>query len=142
MQRGVTLMELLTVIVVLGILAAIAVPSYRQYVVRANRTDAKTALMQLQAAQEKFYLQNNVYTNKITDAPPTGLGLSTTTAHGLYTLGVTLVTVNDVPAQGFVASATPISGKGQTEDTKCDVFTITDAGKKGVSGSSGEISCW
>ena len=49
-QNGVTLIELLTVIVVLGILASIAVPSYRNYLLRAQRTEATTALLNLQAA--------------------------------------------------------------------------------------------
>ena len=141
-QRGVTLIELLTVITVLGILAAIAVPGYRQYLLRANRTDAKTALMQLQAAQEKFYLQNNAYTDKILDAPPTGLGLTDTTTHGFYKLRVDLIKVGEVDGQGFKAYATPITGRGQSDDKKCDEFSIDDAGKKDASGSLGPIACW
>src|SRR5262245_44202193 len=90
-QRGVTLIELMMVITGLGILAAIAVPGYRQYLLRANRTDAKSALMTLQAAEEKFYLQNNAYTDKVLDAPPTGLGMSDVTVHGYYKVAVTLV---------------------------------------------------
>jgi type IV pilus assembly protein PilE len=138
-QRGVTLIELMMVITVLGILAAIAVPGYRQYLLRANRTDAKSALMQLQAAQEKFYLQNNAYTDKIVDAPPTGLGMSGQTTHGFYQLKVTL---DDASAQGYSATATPIAGKGQSDDAKCKVFSIDDAGKKGVTGPLGAIACW
>ncbi len=65
-----TLVELLTVMVIVAILASIAIPSYRRYLVRTNRSDAKTALMQLQAAQEKFYLQNNAYTDKVADKSP------------------------------------------------------------------------
>lgn len=141
-QRGVTLLELMMVVTVLGILAAIAVPSYRQYLLRANRTDAKSSLMQLQAAQEKFYLQNNEYTDKILDAPPTGLGLEDTTAHGFYKLRVELVKVGEVDAQGFKAYATPISGQGQSGDKKCDEFSIDDAGKKEASGTLGPIACW
>jgi type IV pilus assembly protein PilE len=142
MQRGVTLIELMMVITVLGILAAIAVPGYRQYLLRANRTDAKSALMQLQAAEEKFYLQNNAYTDKIIDAPPAGLGMSDTTVHGFYVLDVDLLTVNGIDAQGFSATATPIAGKGQADDAKCNVFTINDAGKKKASGPLGDIACW
>ena len=141
-QRGVTLLELMMVVTVLGILAAIAVPSYRQYLLRANRTDAKTALMQLQAAQEKYYLQNNEYTNKILDAPPNGLGLTDTTAHGFYKLRVELTKVGEVDAQGFTAFATPIDGAGQSDDKKCVEFSIDDAGTKKATGPLGDVACW
>jgi len=58
---GVTLLELMTVVMVIGILAIIAVPSYRQYSMRAQRTDAKTALLRLATNQERFYLANRRY---------------------------------------------------------------------------------
>ena len=60
-----------------AVLAAIAVPSYRQYVLRSHRAEAKTALLNVAAAQERFYLQNNTYTTDLTSAPtatPPGLG--------------------------------------------------------------------
>ena len=60
-MAGVTLLELMAVVVVIGILGMIALPSYRQYVMRAQRTDAKTALLQLQTNQERFYLSNRRY---------------------------------------------------------------------------------
>ena len=53
---GVTLLELMAVVMVIGILGMIAIPSYRQYVMRAQRAEAKTALLQLQTNQERFYL--------------------------------------------------------------------------------------
>jgi type IV pilus assembly protein PilE len=51
-QRGFTLIELLVVVVIVAILAAIAIPMYTNYMQRARRADAKTALEQLRAAQE------------------------------------------------------------------------------------------
>ena len=86
-MHGVTLIELLIVIVVIGILAAIAVPSYRNYVLRAQRTDAMSALLRVAAAQEKFYLQNNTYADDdaLADDPPAGLGISST-ENGWYDL--------------------------------------------------------
>ena len=58
---GVTLLELMAVIMIIGILAMIAIPGYRQYVMRAQRAEAKSALLQLQTNQERFYLQNRIY---------------------------------------------------------------------------------
>ena len=77
-SAGMTLIELMIVVAIVALLASIAVPSYRQYVLRANRIEATTALLQLAAAQEKFYLQNNTYAGNalIDDAPPAGLGLT------------------------------------------------------------------
>ena len=61
MITGFTLIELMIVIVVVAVLAAIAMPSYRQYVLRTHRTEAKRTLLNVAVAQEKFYLQNNTY---------------------------------------------------------------------------------
>ncbi len=60
-MAGVTLLELMAVVMVIGILGIIALPSYRQYVMRAQRTEAKTALLRLQTNQERFYLANRRY---------------------------------------------------------------------------------
>jgi len=60
-DKGITLIELLIVIVIIGILAAIAVPMYTNYMQRARRADAKTALEQLRAAQEMFRAEKGSY---------------------------------------------------------------------------------
>ncbi len=60
-NRGITLIELLIVIVIVGILAAIAVPVYTNYMQRARRADAKTALEQLRASQEMFRAEKGSY---------------------------------------------------------------------------------
>ncbi|HTP40025.1 MAG TPA: type IV pilin protein, partial [Steroidobacteraceae bacterium] len=78
-QRGVTLIELMIVIVVLSILTSIAVSNYRRYALRANRTDGTMALLRIQVAQERFFLQNNAYAQtmtQVTAAPPNGLGIT------------------------------------------------------------------
>jgi type IV pilus assembly protein PilE len=60
-NQGLTLIELLIVVIIVGILAAIAIPSYTNYMIRARRADAKTALEQLRAAEEMFRAENGVY---------------------------------------------------------------------------------
>lgn len=138
-QRGVTLMELMIVVVVVGILAAVAVPSYRSYLIRAQRTEAKSSLLQLQTAQEKFYLQNNVYTSNLTAASPAGLGLPAVTETGKYNLSVAGLGAG---AQTYTATAAPRAGGGQTDDTKCANFTLTDRSVRGNSGSATVQECW
>jgi len=132
-SAGMTLIELMIVVAIVALLAAIAVPSYRQYVLRANRTEATTALLQLAAAQEKFYLQNNTYAGNalIDDAPPAGLGLSATTAGGRYTVAITAAT-----AAAFSATAT--AAGAQAADTTCATFTIKQAGAR----TATSANCW
>ena len=138
-QRGVTLMELLVVIVVLGILASIAFPSYRSYLLRAQRAEAKTALLQLQAGQEKFYLNGNTYTDAIDTASPDGLGLSDLTETGKYQITVDL----GADGQSYTATAAPASGGGQEDDTLCGSFTITDTGVRGNEDATlTPAECW
>ena len=64
-RRGITLIELLLVIIIVGILAAVAIPSYRDYMVRARRADAKTALEQLRASQEMFRAERGSYSTDL-----------------------------------------------------------------------------
>ncbi len=105
-QRGVTLIELMMVVTILAIIAGIAVPSYRKYLLRSQRSEAKIALLQLQTAQEKYYLQNNSYTEDVKSASPTGLGLAGISETGKYDITVEVgPDANGTEAQTFVASA-------------------------------------
>jgi len=80
-EKGFTLIELLMVIVILGILAAVAIPVYTNYTQRARRADAKTALEQLRASQEVFRAENGAYTSSFAllnanwGGPPAKAGL-------------------------------------------------------------------
>lgn len=76
--RGFTLIELMIVVAIIGILAAIAYPSYQSYVESTRRGDAKGALMQFASAMERYYTQNSTYAgaddgNGVPGAPPSGL---------------------------------------------------------------------
>jgi type IV pilus assembly protein PilE len=70
-NRGFTLIELLIVVVIVGILAAIAVPVYTNYMQRARRADAKTALEQLRAAQEMRRAERGGYSTDLTELQTT-----------------------------------------------------------------------
>ena len=60
-QRGMSLIELMIVVVIVGILAAIAIPSYRAYVIRSNRADAKVALLSTAQNLERCYTNSTPY---------------------------------------------------------------------------------
>lgn len=140
-QRGVTLIELMVVVLILGIIAGVAIPSYRGYMVRSQRTDATSALLRLATAQEKFYLQNNTYAANAVLAtdPPAGLGIDGT-EHGWYTL-----TITAADATGWTARAAAVSSGPQGEDADCQAFTLNDRGIRTATNAGGSPStedCW
>lgn len=93
--RGLTLIELLMVILIVGILAAIAVPTYSNYMIRARRADAKTALEQVRAAQEMWRAEKGNY------AVDDGLGTAVTKLR--VTMGAPATTVSNYYTWSFTA---------------------------------------
>jgi type IV pilus assembly protein PilE len=138
MSRGVTLIELLIVLVILGILAAVTLPTYRQHVIRVYRTEALIALLELQTAEESTLMRTRRYIDDVTGAPPSGLGLARTSASGKYSLSVTVA----ADGQTYIASATPASGGGQEADVDCLTFSIDARGRQAVTGARDATYCW
>jgi type IV pilus assembly protein PilE len=138
--RGFSLIELMVVVAVMGILATIAVNSYRRYTLRATRTEGRLALLAIQVAQEKYFLQNNTYAQDIatvTAAPPGGLGISSINASGVTTGGNYTISFAAVTPTTYTLQA--VATGAQTKDTGCLTFTITDQGARTPVDSSG---CW
>ena len=133
-QHGMTLLELMAVIMVIGILGMIAIPSYRQYVMRAQRTEAKTALMRLQTNQERFYLQNRTYSSD-----PVALGFAgSITERGTYA-----ITIAGADATTYTATATPRAGGAYDlrNDTQCTSFSINAQNVRTATGTTA-ATCW
>jgi type IV pilus assembly protein PilE len=131
---GVTLLELMAVVMVIGVLGMIALPSYRQYVMRAQRAEAKGALLQLASNQERFYLTNRTYSADVVALGfPGGL-----TERGTYNLAI-----GAANAQGYTATATPRAGADidMTADVQCTSFTITSQGTRTATGTNAP-NCW
>jgi type IV pilus assembly protein PilE len=129
-NRGITLLELLIVVVIIGILAAIAYPNYRQYVQRSKRSEAMSALLQIATEQERYYLNQNTYTDDLTE-----LGFTTdpyTTGSGTYSVRVTSADTETYTAQADYQLS-------DEEGSKCDIFVINAAGEKT---SSPNTDCW
>lgn len=128
-QRGLTLMELLVVMVVVGILAGIAWPSYRAQVVRTNRAEAMVALEQSRQGLERCFTRFNAY-----NAGGCEMVFPVDTPSGTYRVTV----VRDVAT--FTLTATPQGG--QTADAECANFTLDERGQRGVSGTGDAQQCW
>ena len=141
-SRGFTLIELMITLVIVAILASIAVPSYRAFILRSHRVEATAALLKIAAAEEKFYLQHNTYTTELTaldSATPPGLGVvdhdagvaGVQTENSWYTVAVTAA-----DATGFTLTGAAIGD--QLKDADCKNFGLTSAGVKTASTDK----CW
>ena len=130
-MRGITLIELMIVVVIISILAVVSYPSYREFVAKAKRNEAKAALLKLAVNQERTYLQNNSFTSDLTV-----LGFSTTPTYQTDT-GSYVITIPAADTANFTATAT--YQLGGAESLKCNVFTIDG---RGVKTSGPDTNCW
>ena len=129
-MHGITLIELMIVVVVVSILAAVAFPNYQEFSARAKRNEAKAALLQIATNQERFYLNNNTFTQDMT-----ALGFSAdpfTTDTGSY-----VIVVTSADATNYSATAT--YQLGGSEAGKCLTFTVDGRGAKS---STPQGDCW
>ncbi|MEJ2481424.1 MAG: type IV pilin protein [Acidihalobacter sp.] len=136
-QHGFSLIELMVTLLVFAIIVAVAYPNYQNYVRKAHRTAAKTALLEAASREERYFSTNNVYTNSLTQLGyPTTLDVPTG-GSPYYRVTLALNTTS-----GYVVTATPLPGSGQTNDTECGNFTINGVGQKGITGTGTASTCW
>lgn len=130
--KGFTLIEMLIVVVIIAILAAIALPSYRQYGVRAHRTDAQRALMDLAGRQERYYYSNNAYADSLNE-----LAANSSIGGTYYTVSVASASSTD-----FTVTATAV-GTQKRDDDLCQTLSLDRAGVQQSTGSTTNApSCW
>ena len=85
--KGMTLIELMIVVVIVGILASIAYPSYRDQMTKTRRSDGQAKLMEIMNAQERYFTNYGSYTASIATADPVGLGYADANSEeGFYTI--------------------------------------------------------
>jgi type IV pilus assembly protein PilE len=121
---GFTLIELMIVVAIVAILASIAVPSYRQYVIRSNRSAAQSVMMDIANRQQQFLLANRTYADDET-LLANGYTLPAEVSAN-YTLDINA----DPPLSGppvFTISLTPLAGSGQASDV---TLTLDQQGVK------------
>lgn len=132
-QRGVTLIELMIVVVIVGILASVAYPSYQQYILRSKRSEGKALLMDIVARQERFYFDNNRYTDDLTD-----LGFASenpSSAEDNYEASVAEGESGEIETS-YAITVTPVF-----DDSECGALILDSRGTQ--SSSNGELErCW
>ena len=132
--NGFSLIELMIVVMIVGVLMAIALPSYKDYVLRSHRADAQSSLIDIAARQERFVAQRNTYTTEVIAVTGLNMGLDTT-PEGYYTLSVLPGACGDI---ALCYAITAIATGSQAADTECATITYDHLGTKGPAGTD----CW
>lgn len=140
---GFTLIELMVVVVIISLLAAIAYPGYQQYVKRGRRADAKGTLLEMAQFMERYYAENNSYasaTLPVTISPRDGAAVYDIKFGSACDEGANGVTTSP-EAHCFLAQAVPVAG-GSMDGDECGAFGIDNTGNRTVSGSASASQCW
>jgi len=150
-SAGFTLIELMIVVAIVGLLAAIAIPSYQSYIARGNRAAARAQLSQAAQYMQRFYAANDRYDADRTGSqtiwaimPPT---LMRAPAEGtqLYEISNTGGNASSAASSTFTLIMRPLS-TGTMANDKCGGFTLTQAGTKGITAASPTAAliaeCW
>jgi type IV pilus assembly protein PilE len=145
LQRGVTLIELLIVIVIISVIASFAYPSYQNYVVETKRTAASSILLQVADRQQQFFMDNKRFANDLTALGfannPLVISEDGSVVADAAARGSTYsVSLSNVAATTFTITAAPLHAQA-TRDTKCGSLTLNQAQLKGSSGGGGN-DCW
>ena len=142
-QKGVTLLELMIVVVIIAIISAFAYPSYTQFILRAKRTAGTSMLLQIADRQQQFFMDNKSYTGDLTNlgfaASPLyvsddGNSVAAGDADAVY-----LFSLVNVGATTYTAIAAPLGGQLK-RDSECGSLTTNQAGARDALG--GGTDCW
>ncbi|MEE4143330.1 MAG: type IV pilin protein [Halieaceae bacterium] len=147
--RGFTLIELIIVIVIVSVLAAIALPAYQDSMRKGRRADAKSGLMDAANRQERFMLDRSAYTR---DMKNLGFGDDPMISEeGFYSIDVDETATaalcgyafdpNDNAPPCYVLTATPVASEAQVDDLRCTKFILNSSGARAAEGSAAS-ECW
>jgi len=131
-EAGVTLMELMVVMTIVGILAAIAFPTYQSHVAKTNRGAAKSCLSEYAQFMERYYTTKLTYVG----ASPSPSCQTESNLGQRYTFAT-----SNLAQRTYTISATPI-GVQATRDAKCGTLGLDQDGVRSASGTGGATYCW
>lgn len=141
-QRGLTLIELMIVIVIVAILGAIGFSSYQNYVMRGRRQSAQQLLQRIITQAEQYYVQNN---NCYPANLPTAYAPSAAPTSQFYTISLTACSGATGCLNCVQASAIPFAGSPQKSDTTCDTMILDTKGNRTAvtnAGVNSTTQCW
>ena len=135
-HSGFTLIELMIVVAIVGILAAIAYPSYQEQVRKSQRAEAQAVLLEAAQFMERFFTINGRYHQT---PGGTAVALPAALTHSPKEGGTVRynVALSAVAASSFTLQAAPVNA-----DARCGTLSLTQAGTQGASGSLGAAECW
>jgi type IV pilus assembly protein PilE len=133
-MRGVTLIELMVVVVILGILVAIGYPGYQSQIQKTRRADGHAALLNTAQALERCFTRFNSYNNAGCVATTAPLVAGTPSTQGWY-----IVRDTAPAATTFALAATPQGA--QAGDAQCAILTLNNTGLRGATGTV-PANCW
>jgi len=129
-HAGFTLIEAMIAVVIIGIIAAIAWPTYEAQSRRSKRTDAVKALSFAAIELERCQSDSGAYT---------GCAITPDSPDGYYTVAVN----TSITGGGFTLKATPVAGQAQADDADCATLTLNHLGQKAYTGDAPTIKrCW
>ncbi|MBI2734364.1 MAG: type IV pilin protein, partial [Aquabacterium sp.] len=134
------LIELMIVVAIIGILGALAYPSYTSSIARGRRAEAQKLLLEASQFMQRFYVANNNYADANGKPPELPATLSSTkSSSGATVYDITVATANQT---GYTLKATPNSSSVMARD-ECGTFVLESSGRRTLEGSSKTAGdCW